>query len=181
MKRKALYGRDRDDARQDHWSLAEQCWGKRQGKNMSEWGSLESQKQALKAMFALEIPTLTPQTGKHEKPSEVFTKECDMVLGCNSGNSGVSAVRGRVKLEAETPTRKLLQLSRKTRQHQHTCPHPKIMYSSASFISSFYFWGCKKKKSLSFCVTQNPSLIIEDDKILILPHAESGTERCLQL
>lgn len=30
-------------------------------------------------------------------------------------------------------------------------------------------------------MTQNPSLIIEDDKILILPHAESGAEETLAI
>lgn len=77
----------------------------------------------------------------------------------------VSRLQGREKPGTGKPIKKQLQLSRKMMLYQHV---PKITYSSSCFVLFLLFLGLEK--SLSPSVTQNPSLLIEDDKILTLPH-----------
>lgn len=79
---------------------------------------------------------------------------------CDSGNKVVSRLEGKEKLKAEKPTMKQLPLSRKMMVYHHNGPVPEIIILLLLELG----------KSLSLSVTQNPSLLIEDDKILILPH-----------
>lgn len=91
-----------------------------------------------------------------------------MISGYNSVTKGASRLEGREKLGAGKPIRKRLQLSRKRMQCHHNRPLPKIMYSSTCLVLFLLF--LQLEKSLSPPVTQNFSLLIEDDRILILPH-----------
>lgn len=96
----------------------------------------------------------------------MFIQGWVMISEYDSGDKGVSKLEERAKLEAGKPIRKQLQLSRKMMLYHHNCPLLKIMPSSSYFVLFLLFLG--PEKSLSPSVTQNPSLLIEDDKILLL-------------
>lgn len=90
-----------------------------------------------------------------------------MISEYDSDNKEVSRLQGREKPGAGKPIRKQLQLSRKMMLYHPTRPVPKITCSSSCVVLFLLFLGLEK--SLSPSVTQNPSLLIEDDKILTLP------------
>ena len=91
-----------------------------------------------------------------------------MISECDSGNKVVSRLEQKEKLKAEIPTKTQWRLSRNVLLYHHNGSVPGIISLLLLELG----------KSLSPSVTQNPSLLIEDDKYLSYL-TQAGTERSL--